>query len=198
MAIALAMTSAMGALSISVASVAMAPRSSRCSLRSSFTASTSLSSSYSSSFSGMALGPRSHTALRLPRPCLVVKGLAAAPPTKKPDSAVKRARQAEKRRIYNKSRRSEMATRMKKVFVALEGLKKSAEPTQEALLPIEKLISEAFKIIDKSVKVGTIHRNKGANRKSRLCRAKKAVEIQLGWYTAPPPQPVANPIVIST
>lgn len=35
---------------------------------------------------------------------------------KKPDSAAKRARQAEKRRIYNKSRKSEIRTRMKKVY----------------------------------------------------------------------------------
>ncbi|KAM1764505.1 hypothetical protein ACFX11_003749 [Malus domestica] len=33
--------------------------------------------------------------------------------TKKPDSAVKRDRQAEKRRIYNKSQKSEIKTRMK-------------------------------------------------------------------------------------
>lgn len=35
--------------------------------------------------------------------------------TKKADSAAKRARQAEKRRIYNKARKSEIKTRMKKV-----------------------------------------------------------------------------------
>lgn len=34
----------------------------------------------------------------------------------KADSAAKRARQAEKRRLYNKSRKSEIRTRMKKVF----------------------------------------------------------------------------------
>lgn len=39
-----------------------------------------------------------------------------AAPTKKADSAVKRARQAEKRRIYNKARKSEVRTRMKKVI----------------------------------------------------------------------------------
>ena len=42
---------------------------------------------------------------------------AAAPATKKKaDSADKRARQSVKRRIYNKSRKSEIRTRMKKVF----------------------------------------------------------------------------------
>lgn len=38
-----------------------------------------------------------------------------AAPKKKADSAEKRARQAEKRRIYNKARKSEIRTRMKKV-----------------------------------------------------------------------------------
>ena len=40
-----------------------------------------------------------------------------AAPTKKADSAAKRARQAEKRRIYNKSRKSEVKTRMKSVCI---------------------------------------------------------------------------------
>lgn len=35
--------------------------------------------------------------------------------TKKADSAAKRARQAEKRRVYNKAKKSEVRTRMKKV-----------------------------------------------------------------------------------
>jgi hypothetical protein len=41
----------------------------------------------------------------------------AAAPTKKADSAAKRTRQAEKRRIYNKARKSEIKTRMKKVYI---------------------------------------------------------------------------------
>lgn len=36
-------------------------------------------------------------------------------PKKKADSAMKRARQAEKRRIYNKAKKSEAKTRMRKV-----------------------------------------------------------------------------------
>ena len=39
-----------------------------------------------------------------------------AAPNKKADSAAKRARQAKKRRVYNKARKSEVKTRMKKVF----------------------------------------------------------------------------------
>ncbi|RVW79354.1 30S ribosomal protein S20, chloroplastic [Vitis vinifera] len=39
-----------------------------------------------------------------------------AAPMRKADSAAKRVRQAEKRRIYNKARKSEIRTRMKKVI----------------------------------------------------------------------------------
>ncbi|KAL0406778.1 UNVERIFIED_CONTAM: 30S ribosomal protein S20, chloroplastic [Sesamum latifolium] len=100
----------------------------------------------------------------------------------KADSAAKRARQAEKRRIYNKARKSEIRTRMRKVLEALEVLGKKADAQPEEVLPIEKLIAEAYSVIDKAVKVGTLHRNTGARRKSRLARRKKAVEIYHGWY----------------
>ncbi|KAJ6314262.1 hypothetical protein OIU78_017847 [Salix suchowensis] len=40
-------------------------------------------------------------------------------PNKKADSAEKRTRQAEKRRVYNKARKSEVKTRMKKVTLLL-------------------------------------------------------------------------------
>ena len=51
---------------------------------------------------------------RVPRHSIVCE----AAPMKKADSAAKRARQAEKRRIYNKARKSEIRTRMKKVTIA--------------------------------------------------------------------------------
>ncbi|KAL2326754.1 hypothetical protein Fmac_020181 [Flemingia macrophylla] len=126
-----------------------------------------------------------------------------AAPMKKVDSAVKRARQAEKRRIYNKARKSEIKTRTRKretrpsklsarhglaldVLEALEVLKKKPDAQAEEILPIEKLIGEAYSVIDKAVRVGTLHRNTGANRKARLARRKKAVEIHHGWYTPVP------------
>ncbi|XP_057968325.1 small ribosomal subunit protein bS20c [Malania oleifera] len=112
-----------------------------------------------------------------------------AAPTKKADSAAKRARQAEKRRIYNKARKSEIRTRMKKALEALDVLKKKPDAQAEEVLPIEKLIGEAYSVIDKAIKVGTLHRNTGARRKSRLARRKKAVEIHHGWYT---PAPTVN------
>ncbi|KAF9590149.1 hypothetical protein IFM89_031753 [Coptis chinensis] len=103
--------------------------------------------------------------------------------TKKPDSAAKRARQAEKRRIYNKSKKSELKTRMKKVLEALDVLQKKTDAQSVEVLSIEKLIAEAYSAIDKAVKAGALHRNTGANRKSRLARRKKTVEIHHGWYT---------------
>jgi len=110
-------------------------------------------------------------------------------PKKKVDSADKRARQAEKRRVYNKAHKSEVRTRMKKVLEALEVLKKKPEAQADEVFPIEKLIAEAYSVIDKAVKVGTLHRNTGARRKSRLARRKKAVEIHHGWYTPTPAAP---------
>ncbi|KAL0855313.1 hypothetical protein Bca101_060466 [Brassica carinata] len=105
-----------------------------------------------------------------------------AAPTKKADSAAKRARQAEKRRVYNKSKKSEARTRMKKVLEALDGLKKKAEAQSDEIVTVEKLIGEAYSAIDKAVKVRALHKNTGARRKSRLARRKKAVEIHHGWY----------------
>ena len=51
------------------------------------------------------------------RPSRHLSVMCEATPTKKADSATKRARQAEKRHIYNKSRKSEIKTRMKKVLI---------------------------------------------------------------------------------
>ncbi|XP_075635893.1 cystathionine beta-lyase, chloroplastic-like isoform X2 [Castanea sativa] len=52
------------------------------------------------------------------------------------------------------------------------------------IVAVEKLIAEAYLVIDKAVRVGALHRNTGARRKSRLAQRKKAVEIHHGWYTS--------------
>ncbi|GAQ81872.1 chloroplast ribosomal protein S20 precursor [Klebsormidium nitens] len=105
-------------------------------------------------------------------------------------NALKRTRQNEKRRAYHKARKSEMSTRIKKVLMLTEQLKGKPEDAQENLTLVEKYISEAYKIIDKSAKVGTIHKNRANRRKSRLAFAKKSVEVALGLYTPPPPPEV--------
>lgn len=73
-------------------------------------------------------------------------------------------------------------TAVVQVLEALDGLKKKPEAQAEEILPVEKLIAEAYSVIDKAIKVGTLHRNTGARRKSQLARRKKAVEIHHGWY----------------
>ncbi len=75
-------------------------------------------------------------------------------------SQIKRNRQNERRRLSNKSVRSEMRTRTKRAVTAFEG---DLEHAGEAL-------RLAVKRIDKAAAKGVIHRNQAANRKSRLMR----------------------------
>ncbi|KAK9078236.1 hypothetical protein SSX86_002293 [Deinandra increscens subsp. villosa] len=111
---------------------------------------------------------------------------------KKADSAAKRARQSEKRRLYNKARKSEVRTRMKKVLEELDALRKKTDAQPDEVVGIEKLIAEAYSVIDKAIQVGTLHKNTGARRKSRLARRKKAVEIHHGWYSPEPTPSVSS------
>ncbi|KAK8960022.1 hypothetical protein KSP40_PGU020034 [Platanthera guangdongensis] len=64
-------------------------------------------------------GGASIRALENPKP-LRRSVVCNAMPTKKADSAEKRARQAEKRRMYNKAKKSEVKTRMKKIWRKLK------------------------------------------------------------------------------
>lgn len=75
-------------------------------------------------------------------------------------SQIKRNRQNERRRLRNKSVRSEMRTRTKTAVVAAET---GAENALDAL-------RAAVKRIDKGAAQGVIHKNQAANRKSRLMR----------------------------
>ena len=75
-------------------------------------------------------------------------------------SQIKRNRQNERRRIANKSVRSEMKTRTKHAIAAAET---KADSTAEDL-------RLAVKRIDKAAASGVIHKNQAANRKSRLMR----------------------------
>ncbi len=75
-------------------------------------------------------------------------------------SQIKRNRQNERRRVRNKSVRSEMRTRTKRAVAAL---KVGADDTAE-------VVRLAVKRIDKAAAAGVIHKNQAANRKSRLMR----------------------------
>lgn len=76
--------------------------------------------------------------------------------------ARKRARQAEKRRQHNASRRSMVRTCIKRVRAAIEA--KDAEAAQAAL-------TEAVPILDQMAAKGILHKNKAARHKSRLAAA---------------------------
>ncbi len=76
-------------------------------------------------------------------------------------SAKKRLRQSEKRRLRNKMYKTRIKTALKKL--------------EEGEGDIKELLNEAYSAIDKAVKKGVIHRNKGARLKS------KAAEIANKW-----------------
>ncbi len=84
-------------------------------------------------------------------------------------SAVKRIEVAERNRLRNKAHKSVVRTLMKKYFVAVE--KHTATPSDETSAEVQKCMNEAYKKIDKAVQKGVLHRNNGANKKSRLAKA---------------------------
>jgi len=73
--------------------------------------------------------------------------------------AIKRARQAEKRRQRNASRRSAMRTYIKKVLKAIQSGDKQVAA---------EAYREAVPYIDRAANKGLIHANKAARHKSRL------------------------------
>jgi len=81
-------------------------------------------------------------------------------------SQIKRNRQNERRRLRNKSVRSEMRTRSK-AAVAAAGSEESVEALRLAV-----------RRIDKAAAKGVIHKNQASNRKSRLMRRVAALESE--------------------
>ena len=79
----------------------------------------------------------------------------------KSKTPAKRARIAEKRRINNKSRNSEMKTAIKKFEMSLQG--------DDMDVARENLV-HATSLIDKSASKGIMHKNTAARRKSALAK----------------------------
>ena len=79
-------------------------------------------------------------------------------------SQIKRNRQNERRRLSNKSVRSEIRTRTKSAVTALDTGADDAPDDLRA----------AVRRIDKAAAQGVIHKNQAANRKSRLMRRANA------------------------
>ena len=81
-------------------------------------------------------------------------------------SALRQQRTSARRNAINRKNKSELRTEVKKLRQAIESKDKAAA---------EKLLPQTVSLIDKSVKKGTIHENKGARFKSRLGRQVKSL-----------------------
>lgn len=88
-------------------------------------------------------------------------------------SSKKRIEIAERNRLRNRAYKSSLRTLMKRCLSACTAY--GQEPGEEARAAVTSSMNEAFSRIDKAVKVGVVHRNTGANQKSRLSVAVKKV-----------------------
>ena len=89
------------------------------------------------------------------------------------NSAKKRIQIAERNRIQNKNYKSTVRTLMKRCFAACGTF--DINSGDEAKADLQKIFNAAVSKIDKAVKKGVLHRNTGANQKSRLSFALKKV-----------------------
>ena len=81
-------------------------------------------------------------------------------------SAKKRIQIAERNRLINKSYNSTVRTLTKKTLVNCEKYKQEPNPDNKEL--VLSSLNEAFSLIDKAVKKNVLHKNNGANKKSRI------------------------------
>ena len=87
-------------------------------------------------------------------------------------SALKRAQIAERNRLRNKAYKSAVRTLTKKFLVAVDNY--AANPSPESKQEVNQRMAEAYSKIDRAVKRGVFHRNKGARKKSRLAKRFKS------------------------
>ena len=81
-------------------------------------------------------------------------------------SAKKRIEIAERNRLINKSYKSTVRTLTKKTLEYCENYKK--DPNEENKDLVKLSLNKAFSLIDKAVKKNVLHKNNGANRKSKI------------------------------
>ena len=81
-------------------------------------------------------------------------------------SAKKRIQIAERNRLINKSYKSTVRTLIKKTIENCAKYKKNPNEDNENL--VKTSLNRAFSLIDKSVKKNVLHKNNGANRKSKI------------------------------
>ncbi len=81
-------------------------------------------------------------------------------------SAKKRIQIAERNRLVNKSYKSTVRTLTKKTLANCEKYKQ--DPNLDNKNQVISSVNEAFSLIDKAVKKNVLHKNNGANKKSRI------------------------------
>ena len=81
-------------------------------------------------------------------------------------SAKKRIQISERNRLVNKSYKSTVRTLTKKTLENCEKYKKDPNDENKNLVKIS--LNKAFSLIDKAVKKNVLHKNNGANKKSKI------------------------------
>ena len=81
-------------------------------------------------------------------------------------SAKKRIQITERNRLINKSYKSTVKTLTKKTLENCEKFKKEPNKDNENL--VKTSLNKAFSLIDKAVKKNVLHKNNGANKKSKI------------------------------
>ena len=81
-------------------------------------------------------------------------------------SAKKRIQITERNRLINKSYKSTVKTLTKKTLENCEKYKKEPSIDNENL--VKTSLNKAFSLIDKAVKKNVLHKNNGANKKSKI------------------------------
>jgi len=81
-------------------------------------------------------------------------------------SAKKRIQIAERNRLINKSYKSTVRTLTKKTLENCAKYKK--DPNEENKNLVNTSLNKAFSLIDRAVKKNVLHKNNGANRKSKI------------------------------
>jgi len=81
-------------------------------------------------------------------------------------SAKKRIQIGERNRLINKTYKSTVRTLTKKTLENCEKYKK--EPNDENKNLVNTSLNKVFSLIDKAVKKNVLHKNNGANRKSKI------------------------------
>jgi len=82
------------------------------------------------------------------------------------NSAKKRIQIAERNRLINKSYKSTVRTLTKKTLENCTKYKKDPSEVNENL--VKTRLNKAFSLIDKAVKKNVLHKNNGANKKSKI------------------------------